>query len=264
MVILMDWVINLGAKGLKVPLLLMGYYNSFLAAGCEETCKDSRWVLFSDPGRVGKHILVISIFIFCKVEATDTCLFWNGLIHVGRKSMRRATDVELSGTHMSNFTLVVHLFPGWPQHCYSFWNCKGLSRPRINCFPRQSWRQSCKRDHVSGWTYDVIYSMDGHQGHLLVVAAVLVTIVVVVVAVAVAVAAAVDSTLMRWWWWWTLAGNPSFMAGMLRSRHRRLYHCGLASRGVLERRLGHQNFGRTDEVDANTFGIHGCSSQYWH
>lgn len=42
MVILMDWVIDLGAKGLKVPLLLMGYYNSFLAAGCEETCKDSR------------------------------------------------------------------------------------------------------------------------------------------------------------------------------------------------------------------------------
>lgn len=28
------------AKGLKVPLLLMGYYNSFLAAGCEETCKE--------------------------------------------------------------------------------------------------------------------------------------------------------------------------------------------------------------------------------
>jgi len=28
------------AKGLTVPLLLMGYYNSFLAAGCEETCKE--------------------------------------------------------------------------------------------------------------------------------------------------------------------------------------------------------------------------------
>ncbi|CAK9035521.1 Tryptophan synthase [Durusdinium trenchii] len=28
------------AKGLKVPLLLMGYYNSFLAAGVEETCKE--------------------------------------------------------------------------------------------------------------------------------------------------------------------------------------------------------------------------------
>eukprot|EP00931_Biecheleriopsis_adriatica_P020241 TRINITY_DN13593_c0_g1_i1.p1 TRINITY_DN13593_c0_g1~~TRINITY_DN13593_c0_g1_i1.p1 ORF type:complete len:739 (-),score=157.24 TRINITY_DN13593_c0_g1_i1:40-2256(-) len=28
------------AKGLKVPLLLMGYYNSFLAAGAEETCKE--------------------------------------------------------------------------------------------------------------------------------------------------------------------------------------------------------------------------------
>lgn len=28
------------AKGLKVPILLMGYYNSFLAAGCEETCKE--------------------------------------------------------------------------------------------------------------------------------------------------------------------------------------------------------------------------------
>ena len=28
-------------KGLKVPMLLMGYYNSFLAAGVEETCKAS-------------------------------------------------------------------------------------------------------------------------------------------------------------------------------------------------------------------------------
>ena len=28
-------------KGLKVPILLMGYYNSFLAAGVEETCKAS-------------------------------------------------------------------------------------------------------------------------------------------------------------------------------------------------------------------------------
>ncbi|CAJ1454324.1 unnamed protein product [Effrenium voratum] len=28
------------AKGLKVPLLLMGYYNSFLAAGVAETCKE--------------------------------------------------------------------------------------------------------------------------------------------------------------------------------------------------------------------------------
>mmetsp|Transcript_29040 Transcript_29040/g.69147 ORF Transcript_29040/g.69147 Transcript_29040/m.69147 type:complete len:735 (+) Transcript_29040:82-2286(+) len=28
------------AKGLKVPLLLMGYYNSFLAAGVEATCKE--------------------------------------------------------------------------------------------------------------------------------------------------------------------------------------------------------------------------------
>mmetsp|Transcript_12206 Transcript_12206/g.22535 ORF Transcript_12206/g.22535 Transcript_12206/m.22535 type:complete len:740 (+) Transcript_12206:70-2289(+) len=27
-------------KGLKVPILLMGYYNSFLAAGVEETCKE--------------------------------------------------------------------------------------------------------------------------------------------------------------------------------------------------------------------------------
>ncbi|CAE8640439.1 unnamed protein product [Polarella glacialis] len=27
------------AQGLTVPVLLMGYYNSFLAAGCEETCK---------------------------------------------------------------------------------------------------------------------------------------------------------------------------------------------------------------------------------
>lgn len=32
--------VSRGAKGLKVPLLLMGYYNSFLAAGVEDTCKE--------------------------------------------------------------------------------------------------------------------------------------------------------------------------------------------------------------------------------
>jgi tryptophan synthase len=36
----LDYVKEARAKGLKVPVLLMGYYNSFLAAGIEQTCKN--------------------------------------------------------------------------------------------------------------------------------------------------------------------------------------------------------------------------------
>ncbi len=36
----LDYVKEARAKGLKVPVLLMGYYNSFLAAGIDATCKN--------------------------------------------------------------------------------------------------------------------------------------------------------------------------------------------------------------------------------
>ena len=36
----LDYVKEARAQGLKVPVLLMGYYNSFLAAGIDETCKN--------------------------------------------------------------------------------------------------------------------------------------------------------------------------------------------------------------------------------